>query len=134
MKTLGLFITAIWILIFPIANAQNIELVGSCTFPGWAFHVFELGNFIYVADYANGLLVIDVSNPTNPFLAGNYNTPEQAYGVEVRGEYAYVTIGNSGLQVIDILDPYNPTLVGAAIRQDIPLILLSLKITHLLMM
>ena len=70
------------------------------------------GDYVYVADGAEGLRVISVSDPAQPVEAGNYYTSGTCRGVAVSGDYAYVANYTAGLQVISVADAGNPVEVG----------------------
>ena len=70
------------------------------------------GDYVYVADYADGLRIIDVSNPTNPAEAGFFDTDDLAYGVAVSGNYAYVADYADGLRILDVSNFAVPAEVG----------------------
>ena len=58
------------------------------------------GNYVYVADYDDGLVVIDVTDPVAPALVGEYDTSGNAKEVAVAGNYAYVADFYSELAIL----------------------------------
>jgi len=72
-----------------------------------------VGDYLYVAEYYEGLKIYDVSNPLAPVLAGTRDTPGYARSVAVADTFAYVADGTSGLQVINVADPSSPVIVGS---------------------
>jgi hypothetical protein len=64
---------------------------------GSVFDVKVVGNYAYVADFANGLQVIDVSDPVHCVRVGSYDTSGYATGVAASGRYAYVADDEAGL-------------------------------------
>lgn len=68
--------------------------------------------YLYVADWATGLIILDVADPETPVLKSTCDTPGPASGVTVEGDYAYVADWGAGIQVIDVSDPASPALVG----------------------
>ncbi len=91
---------------------ENHQVLGTYITPGTPYGLHVVGNFVYVADYGQGLQIINVSNPTAPTLAGTYNTPGIAYDVYVASNFAYVANDSSGLRIIDVSNPAAPTLTG----------------------
>ena len=98
---------------FDVSNPTSPSIRGSLFVTGEARDLDVSGNYVYLANYAEGLSVIDVSDPASPAFAGNYNTSGEANDVKVRGNYAYVADGPAGLKIIDITDPTSPTLAGS---------------------
>ena len=78
----------------------------------WAWDVYVIGRYAYVASGEAGLLIIDIQNPAQPVLVGSCDTPGYAYGVHVSGTLAYVADGPSGLQIIDVSNSAGPSIVG----------------------
>ena len=72
------------------------------------------GNYLYVADYRDGLSIYDITSITNPILVGNTTTNYGGYArrVVVSGNYAYVANDVDGLRIYDISSPTNPVCVG----------------------
>ncbi|RLC68440.1 MAG: hypothetical protein DRI52_09830 [Chloroflexi bacterium] len=84
-----------------LVDSLNVRFVGYYGTPGYAWSVYVLNNYAYVADgYNGGLRVIDVSNPTNPQEVGYYVTPDWAEDVYVSGYYACVADGSAGSYAI----------------------------------
>ncbi len=49
-------------------------IIGSCETPASAGAVERAGDYVFVADYPDGVAVIDISNPAQPQLAGSCAT------------------------------------------------------------
>ncbi|MCB1247091.1 MAG: hypothetical protein KDB69_07495, partial [Acidimicrobiia bacterium] len=77
-------------------------------------HLSLSGNYLYVTDFALGLLVYDVSTPTAPVAIGSYPLL-YAWDVFVEGDIAYVTTKHnpSSFVVLDVSDPTMPTHLGS---------------------
>lgn len=69
---------------------------------GTASGVFVSGNYVYVADGANGLVVLDITNPSAPAQVVQIATAGLANGVFVSGDKVYVAT-STGLEVLSIL-------------------------------
>ena len=107
-----------------VASNDSLTLDSDFSFTDWSdkliasfstsrsYGVYALGNYVYIADYAEGLKIIDVSDPSSPFLAGFYDTNGSSNGVYVLNNYAYVGDGSGGLKIIDVSDPTSPNQVG----------------------
>src|SRR5262249_21742783 len=75
------------------------------------------GDYVYIADYQNGLQIIDASVPANPKVIGMLEGP-RGNGIAVSGNYVYlvgsirsingVIVSRGGLYVIDVSNPANP--------------------------
>jgi len=111
MKTaITVLLSALLLITGGIANAQNIEFVGSCELPG-ASAVMVSGDYAYVACNNSGLQIFDISNPAEPSWIGEYDLG-YAEDVFISGNYAYVAGRYLGLRIVDISDPTEPTWVG----------------------
>ncbi len=62
------------------------------------------GDYLYVADYTDGLKIIDL---TIPAVVGSYSTSD-AKDVIVDGDLAYVADGDAGIKIFYVNDPTNP--------------------------
>lgn len=99
--------------IIDVSDPSKPVDVGSIYTPGYAYDVFVLGSYAYVADFeASSLHVIDVSAPLNPIEVGSINTPSNAMRIRVSNNHAYVGCWGGSLQVVDISDPSNPVEVA----------------------
>lgn len=79
---------------------------------GYGMHANE--DYIFVADYYNGILIINKKDPAfiYNFPKDRKNTDIQAYDVIVSGDYAYIANGNYGLKIIKINNPDEITEVA----------------------
>jgi hypothetical protein len=95
------------------AQSQNVNLIGRCGTPGYAYDVYVLENYAYVAsgDYG-GLRIIDISTPSSPAEVGYCDTPGASVSVYVLGNYAYIADGSDGLRIINISNTSFPTEIG----------------------
>ncbi|MBN2184647.1 MAG: T9SS type A sorting domain-containing protein [Candidatus Krumholzibacteriota bacterium] len=90
----------------------ELTLAGSFDTDGTAYDVALAGDYVFIADYTNGVVVVDISDPADPFIAGTYNTPGSAFGLTVSGDHLYVADMAAGLVVLSIINPASPALVG----------------------
>ncbi len=72
------------------------------------------GQYLFIADYYNGLHVADITVPSVPLPVTTLNLPSGASDLVISGNTAYVT-GGSSLYVVDITDPVNPSLSGSVV-------------------
>ncbi len=86
--------------------ASPIE-AGGASVAGYPKGICVVGNRVYVAAAAAGLLVFDIDATGALQNLGAYDTPGYASQVQVSGTVAYVTDGAGGLQVLDVSDPAN---------------------------
>jgi len=70
-------------------------------------------DFLYLADYSNGLFIIDISDPWDPIEMSLFEPEGNAVGVDVVGNLAYIACGSGGLTILDISDPSYPVEIGA---------------------
>jgi len=64
-----------------IANAENLEIIGSCDTPGDATGIFLDDSYAIIADYYSGVQIVRVADPADPFLWGYGFTGSPAIGV-----------------------------------------------------
>ncbi len=103
-----------WETELPVSEAKYIPpnpYVGSYDTPGYAYSVFVLGDYAYVADGNSGLQVIDIHDPASPTLAGAFGSFWFPYDLFVLGNYAYF-VERGSLLIIDISDPAKLSLIG----------------------
>jgi len=104
--------TLISLLVALNASAE-LDEVGFLDF-GTAWHLAQVGDYVYVAAYENGLKIIDVSDPENPEEVGSWDDVGiRAWDVFVSGDYAFIGAWESGLRIIDVSNPENPEEVGS---------------------
>ncbi|AKB28435.1 hypothetical protein MSSIT_1716 [Methanosarcina siciliae T4/M] len=94
-----------------LAPEVDMEQVGHLA--GNVCGVAVSGNYVYVADYNNGLVIVDISNPYSPSIKGSYSTAGNSEGVSVSGNYACVADGYNGLVIVDIGNPSSPVITGS---------------------
>ena len=114
MKRMMIILILVFINNVLFADSLNVSLVGHINTPGYAYGVYVVGDYAYVADFYD-LQIIDISTSSAPSLTGTYNTSGIARGVHVVGDYAYVADNYAGLQIIDISTPSTPSLTGTYI-------------------
>ena len=92
----------------------NIESISSYDTQAPARDIFMQGDFIYIANFTDGLYIVDISDPLSPLYAGHYEMPRYAEGVQVAGDYAYIAGGvQNGLLIVNVSDPAYPFLAGS---------------------
>jgi len=77
------------------------------------------GQYLYLANGADGLRVYDVSDVHSPTNIGHWPNPNAdlgsyRMGIAVQGNYAYLAAYNDGLRIFDVSNPRNPQPVGFA--------------------
>jgi hypothetical protein len=110
MRMTSLILVALC-LIFTSAMADIAE-VGTYNDPGEAYGILIDGNYLYLADYNQGLRVMNILSPSNMVEVGFYNTLGRAMRVVKDGIYCYVADDNRGLVIIDVTTPSTPTFTG----------------------
>ena len=93
-------------------NPANPQEISKVLLPSLVNGIAVSGNYVYVANYFDGLRIIDVSNPAAAAEVGFLDMGSYAEGVYVDGNYAYVANGSNGLRIIDVSNPAAPTQVG----------------------
>ncbi|MBU1073213.1 hypothetical protein KKG45_08190, partial [bacterium] len=97
-----------------IAEAPDLEIVGSVPTPGYARRLALSGDYLYIADDYAGLQVAYVAEPAAMELVGpGIVTPGDAVDVAVSGDYAFVAAEAAGVQVIYIAELPDLEIVAA---------------------
>ena len=86
----------------------ELQETGRIDTPGRAVNVDQDGDYLYVADWFEGLQVVDASNPANPVTVGNVPVTGWVIDAMIRDGYAYLCTVNQGLMTVDIRDPSHP--------------------------
>jgi hypothetical protein len=107
--------------IIRVSDPSEPVLMGSYDSPGYAFDVFVIGNYAYLADWFRGVSIINISNRNDPFLAGRYEAENTAYSVFASFPYVYIADSYQGLQVINISNPSAPWLIDSFDTPSSPL-------------
>jgi len=89
------------LLIFDISDKSDPALLGYYDSPSFAWGVFVLGNYAYLANGPSGLNIIDVSTPSSPSHDRFVEVDGDALDVFVLGNYAYVAHSN-GMAIVDL--------------------------------
>ncbi len=76
-----------------------------------------LGNKLFIADSAAGLLELDVTNPAHPKLAGELRLPGMASWVFVDKGYVYVADGEGGIFIIQAVQE-SSTITNKIVAQQ----------------
>ena len=85
---------------------------GSFDTDGTATALALVGNTIYVADGANGLVVLDGSSAANITELGQFATTGNAEALASKGDVVYVTDDEDGVHVVDVSQGSNPNQSG----------------------
>ncbi len=83
-----------------IVDSSTAEIVGQLNTEGEARSIAISGNYVYIADYGNGLIVAGIENPESPILVG-YLPDTYIWDIDVQGSYAYV-VDKEGLKIVDV--------------------------------
>ncbi len=95
-------------------------LVFDNTFPssGMTWSIEVDGDYLFAADYSNGLKIFDITDPTSPSLLGSASSKYYACGVVVMGDWCYITSENpsapnyyGAVNAYDVTDPESPESV-----------------------
>lgn len=102
--------------IFSCANPGDLQLLGITTAPSAVHDIAALGNVLYVADGAYGVLAVDVTDPALPVLTQTTYIPATANSIDVAGALAVVATEGAGqnrVYALDLADPLHPQLAGS---------------------
>ena len=81
-----------------------------------AYDVAVSGNYVYIADYDNGLVVVDVTSPVSAKMIGVYDTDGYPMCIAISDNYAYVCCdnddGNAFVDIFSLTNPSSPKLTG----------------------
>ncbi len=99
--------TAVWDTIASEVRLPNLGLsaLGNYNTTGNAYASGTSGNYLLIADGADGLVSLDISNSALPILADVQPTLDQARDLALQGSLAVLAIGTLGLQIIDTSSP-----------------------------
>jgi hypothetical protein len=97
---------------FDIVDVSDGSIVGTTNLGGTGAEVVVMGNYAYVASFANGaeLEIVDVSVSGSPALVNSYNLPGGANGFSIAGLSNSIFLGRTTgiLYVFDVTDPTSP--------------------------
>lgn len=99
---------------FDILNIENpdapTEIVQVDTYDVWDLDV--KGNYLYLADYKEGLKIYDISDEANPLLVNNFYS-DNKFSKKLFITSNYLFLGNENeLYIMDIEDPENPFAIA----------------------
>ena len=95
---------------FSIANPELPLPVGWLDSATYGSDVVASSEFVYVADYLEGLHVISVDDPSRPEEVGGFALPGLT-SLDISGSTAYLC-GPDGLVLVDVADPARPSEIG----------------------
>lgn len=90
------------------ASGLQLQETGRIRTPGRAVNVHQDGDYLYVADWFEGLQIVDASNPSKPFSVSNVPVKGWVIDAMIRDGYAYLCTVNQGLMTVDVRDPSHP--------------------------
>lgn len=99
------------LLILDVTDPAAPKLSGDYCSTQNACDITASGNYVYIADYNNGLVIVNITDPEAPWIEGSTATEAHAYDISVAGNQAY--IANSGLVILNITDPTSPKLMSS---------------------
>ncbi len=88
-----------------------LQKISSLKTPGRAVNLAAAGDYIYIADWFQGLHIVNVSDPGHPAIVANVPTEGWVIDVVIQNGYAYVCAIDQGLMTVDIHDPMNPKVL-----------------------
>jgi hypothetical protein len=93
-----------------IRNWRTSENVLWVDTPGGAHDAVWVGDYIYVADYGNGVQVIDATTPATAHIVASVMPPGSSRLDRITAEngYLFVLDSNDGVYVLDISTPNSP--------------------------
>ncbi len=102
------------------ANPLDLTELGSCTVPGFAYHLFATPRYQFIAAYNKDLQVVDLNDTLHPIAITGYDFPS-GLGLDVAIQdrpwegraLAFVAAHTAGLQVLEVTDPTSLSFVGA---------------------
>lgn len=74
------------------SNPSNPIELGKILVSGLINGIALSNDYVYLANFYDGLQVIDVSDPTNPFEVGHFITEDAAYGIAVSEGYVFGSV------------------------------------------
>jgi len=93
-------------------GADGSELVTLVPFSS-ALDACVVGHWVYVTQFATGLLPVDVTNPASPVTHPVVTSGTSGYGMDAQNGYLYVAT-NDRPRVFDLSDPSAPANTGAS--------------------
>ncbi|GEM_PF-5343307 len=106
--------------VIDFSDLNSIHEVGSVTIGGWISRLAVKGNYVFIANYVQGMNVIDISDPTNPSLKTTFreSDDDSYYAILIRDSHAFIGDEGFGLKIIDISNPLSPVVVGSYTEAD----------------
>jgi hypothetical protein len=106
------------LLVADISDYNNMEIVGSYPSGGGEAFAYELeiqGNYLFLAEEADGVEIFDISDPTDPNHISSFDSLTMRVSqLSVNSSYLYVANSvNSRVYVVDISNIYSPVNMGS---------------------
>lgn len=98
------------IYVLDISDPANPIRISQIPTPGRVEDIVYQDNFLYIADYSEGLRIISVADAINPYETGSVYAI-RASAVAVDGAYAYLA-DQRIIRVVSVSDPTNPEEVA----------------------
>ncbi|RLA48062.1 MAG: hypothetical protein DRR06_00505, partial [Gammaproteobacteria bacterium] len=89
-----------------VRDPENLSIAGTLSV-GPVQDVKLVGNIVYLAAEAAGVIAVDVSSPETPVELSRYGTIGNAMDLAVDGADLYVADGPGGVLTLDVTDPAN---------------------------
>ncbi len=88
--------------IFNISDPLNLTEIGSFYDGGHPIGLTLQNNYIFIADYDNGIEILDISKSPIITKVASFNEGGNAFDLQVVGDLLYVADGSEGLKILQI--------------------------------
>lgn len=111
--------------VFDVSDAAFPQQLGSFELAGDPRGIALVGDHVFLASGAAGLIVMRIADPTAPALVAQLDLGAIASDISLSGDHAFIAMGRSGMAVVDVRDPAAPEAVarmdtpGSALRLDV---------------
>lgn len=97
---------------FDLTNPATPASAGVVNGLGHPWELVAVGNRLYVADNALGIITVDTSDPGRPIILSQVPAAGGAQDLVIDGAYLYAAVGSAGVEVFGLAEPDAPASVA----------------------
>jgi hypothetical protein len=95
-----------------VEHSPEVSMVGHFDTDGSCLEAVRVGDYLYAADYLNGLLVFDAADSSVLDLVGHVTNIGEPRALCYQSPYLYVADNTDTFRIFDLTDPQTPTQLG----------------------
>lgn len=95
-----------------VEHSPEVDLVGHFDTDGSCLEALRVGDYLYAADYSNGILVFYAADSSILDLVGHVTNIGQARGLYHQAPYLYVADYTDSFRIFDLTNPEMPAQLG----------------------